>query len=409
MKVAFRRYSFIGATVFNSAIGFIKSYLFMAVLNKEQLGYIALFQSVIILVGFLQTGIIHGGYRMVSFSIERRKTANNAVMFYLMALFIIAGIGLLLYSILFNFNWFLITGVAIGLFSLWTNWITNLYIALGRTRLLSIIMLASILISLLGLPLLYIRGVLGAVLLLSIQPIAFIILSLIFNRDFAFKLQKKSIPYIKLCLRYGFIPFFTGLLYYLNLQLERFVIGFDLGVKSLGEYFLVFVYSAIFLVIPGALATVNFPKMMKSLRATKVGEFKFFSIFGIYYAELVTYMVFVYLATYWVLPPLIKHFLPAHLIGVTFVKIVFWGLVPFSLIDPISFIINAKLHYKELLYVYIFALVVSVSSYAFLYFNRRGSLINYSYVNVIFFSTVSLGYVIYFFTKGKRTLYISDK
>jgi O-antigen/teichoic acid export membrane protein len=406
MKKNLRKYSFIAATVFNSAIGFIKSYLFMDVLDKEQLGYIALFQSVIIIVGFLQTGIIHGGYRMVSFSIERKKTANNAVMSYLIALFIIAGLGLLLYSLLFNFDWFLITGVAIGLFSLWTNWITNLYIALGRTKLLSIIMLVSILISLFGLPLLYIKGVLGAVLLLSIQPVAFIILSLIFNRDFAFKLQRASIPYIKLCLRYGFIPFFTGILYYLNLQLERFVIGFDLGLKALGEYFLVFVYSAVFLVIPGALATLNFPKMMKSLRSAKPGEFKFFSIFGIYYAELVSYMIFVYFSTYWVLPSLVETFLPAHLPGVQFVKIVFWGLVPFSLIDPISFIINAKLHYKELLYVYIFALVVSISCYAFLYFHKRGSLINYSYVNVIFFSTVSLGYLIYFFTKGRKTLYL---
>src|SRR6202000_3417608 len=119
------------------------------------------------------------------------------------------------------------------------------------TRLLSIITLVSILISLLGLPLLYVKGVLGAVLLLSIQPIAFIILSFIFNSDCAFKLQKKNIPIIMLCLRYGFIPFFTGILYYLNLQLERFVIGFDLGLKALGEYFLVFVYSAVFLVIPG--------------------------------------------------------------------------------------------------------------------------------------------------------------
>jgi O-antigen/teichoic acid export membrane protein len=409
MKKNLSKYSFIATTVFNSAIGFIKSYLFMAVLNKEQLGYIALFQSVIILIGFLQTGIIHGGYRMISFSIERKKNANNAVMTYLMSLFVIAGACLLVYSVFFKFNWFLITGVAIGLFSLWTNWITNLYIALGRTRLLSIITLVSILISLLGLPLLYVKGVLGAVLLLSIQPIAFIILSFIFNSDFAFKLQKKNIPIIMLCLRYGFIPFFTGILYYLNLQLERFVIGFDLGLKALGEYFLVFVYSAVFLVIPGALATLNFPKMMKSLRSTKIGEFKFFSIFGIYYAELVSYMIFVYLCTYLALPVVIRTFLPAHMVGVHFVKIVFWGLVPFSLIDPISFIINAKLHYKELLYVYIFALTVSVSCYAFLYFNKLGSLINYSYVNVIFFSTVSLGYVIYFFTKGRRTLYLTDK
>jgi hypothetical protein len=95
-------------------------------------------------------------------------------------------------------------------------------------------------------------------------------------------------------------------------------------------------------------------------------------------------------------------------VGLQFVKIVFWGLVPFSLIDPLSFIINAKLHYKELLYVYIFAVSVSVSCYAFLYFNKLGSLINYSYVNVIFFSTVSLGYVIYFFTKGWRSLYVTD-
>lgn len=381
----------------------------MDTLTKEELGYIVVFQSVIIIIGFFQTGIIHGAYRMISFSIERKSNANNAVMTYLAFLYLIGSFGLLLYGLITGFNWFWIIGVSVGLFYLWTNWVTNLYISLGRTKLLSNVMLISILVSLLGIPVLYLNPVYGAILLLSIQPIVFIALSFIFNKDFKFVINKKSIPYIILSLKYGFVPFLTGILYYVNLQIERMVIGVDLGLEALGEYYLVFVYTGIYLVIPAALGTLNFPKMMKSIRAIKIDNFNFFRLFGRYLLELTAYLIVVFFATFWLLPLIVDAYLPAHSNGVQYVHIIFWGLVLFTLIDPISFVINAKLHYKELLYIYLFGLTVSIGSYSFLYFNQLGSLTNYAYVNVIFFSAVSLGYIVYFITKGKRSLCSFDE
>lgn len=381
----------------------------MSVMNKEDLGYMAVFQSVIVVVGFFQTGVIHGGYRMISFSIGRKRNANNAVMSYIVILYILAAIILCCYSFLVEFNWFLVFGIIIGLVSLWGNWVTNLHIALGRTKLLSVLMFISIIVSMFGIPILYINPIYGGVLLLSIQPIVFIVLSFVFNKDFYFQLDTKSLGYIKLCLKYGFIPFFTGILYYLNLQVERAVIGFDLGIAALGEYYLVFVYTSVFLVIPGALATLNFPKMMKNLRSLKAGEFRFFKLFGRYMVELIAYLIVAFFATFWILPFVVNKFLPEHSSGVQYVHVIFWGLVAFTLADPITFIINAKLHYKQLLFVYILALFVSMTSYAFLYYNKLGTLVTYSYVNVLFFLSVSVGYMAYFVTKGRRTLYLADE
>jgi O-antigen/teichoic acid export membrane protein len=408
MSENMQKYTFIGATVFSSAIGFIKSYLFMDVLSKRELGYIAIFQSIIVIVGFLQIGSITGGYRLVSFSKDRYKSANNAVLTFLAVLLLFTTLGTIIYSTIFGWNWFLIIGTFVGVASLLTNWWSNLQIGLGRNKRLSILTFASVLISLTCIPLLYLNSLYGAVALLALQPISFIVISYIFNRDFKFKISFKSVPYIKLITKYGFVPFFVGILYYVNQQAERWVIGYSLGIESLGEYYLVFLFTTIFLVVPSALATINFPKSMKLIRNIQSNKKSFLELFGLYYLELAIYITITFIGTYYILPILVATFLPAHIIGVSFVKIIFWGLCLYTLIDPISFVLNAKLHYKELVVIYSVALVFSLSCYLYLYLNGLSSLRNFAYVNVVFFVCVAIGYILYFQLKGKRTLYNND-
>ena len=403
-----QKYTFIATTLFSSAISFIKSYLFMDVLSKKDLGYIAIFQSIIAIVGFLQIGSITGGYRLVSFSKERYKAANNTVVTFLIFLLSFTSIIIVYYSLITNWNFFLILGIFVGIASLLTNWWSNLHIALERTKLLSILTFTSVLISLLFIPILYYNPLYGAILLIGAQPVSFILLSYFFNKDFHFKISFKSIIYFKLVIKYGFVPFFVGILYYVNQQAERWIIGYSLGVESIGEYYLVFLYSTIFLVVPSTLATVNFPNLMKFIRSNHINKKSFIEIFGLYYLQLITYIIISFLLSYYLLPQLVGKFLPHHLIGVSFVKIIFWGLSIYTLVDPITFILNAKLHYKELITIYLVSLIFSLTSYFYLYFNNLSSLTNFAYVNVIFFTCVALGYILYFFVKGKNSLYIHD-
>jgi O-antigen/teichoic acid export membrane protein len=403
-----QKYTFIATTLFSSAISFIKSYLFMDVLSKKDLGYIAIFQSIIAIVGFLQIGSITGGYRLVSFSKERYKAANNTVVTFLIFLLSFTSIIIVCYSLITNWNFFLILGIFVGIASLLTNWWSNLHIALGRTKLLSILTFTSVLISLLFIPILYYNPLYGAILLIGVQPVSFILLSYFFNKDFHFKISFKSIIYFKLVIKYGFVPFFVGILYYVNQQAERWIIGYSLGVESIGEYYLVFLYSTIFLVVPSTLATVNFPNLMKFIRSNHINKKSFIEIFGLYYLQLITYIIISFLLSYYLLPQLVGKFLPHHLIGVSFVKIIFLGLSIYTLVDPITFILNAKLHYKELITIYLVSLIFSLTSYFYLYFNNLSSLTNFAYVNVIFFTCVALGYILYFLGKGKNSLYIHD-
>jgi O-antigen/teichoic acid export membrane protein len=219
----------------------------MDVLSKKDLGYIAIFQSIIVVIGFLQIGSITGGYRLVSFSKERYKSANDTVITFLIFLLSVTSLIVFAYSLITSWNWFLILGIFVGIASLLTNWWSNLHIALGRNKLLSILTFSSILISLLFIPILYYNPLYGAISLLAFQPISFIFLSYIFNKDFRFKISLKSIIYFKLITKYGFVPFFVGILYYVNQQAERWIIGYSLGIESLGEYYLVFLFSTIFL------------------------------------------------------------------------------------------------------------------------------------------------------------------
>jgi O-antigen/teichoic acid export membrane protein len=204
------------------------------------------------------------------------------------------------------------------------------------------------------------------------------------------------------------VPFFVGILYYVNQQAERWVIGYSLSVESLGEYYLVFIFTTIFFVLPTALGNINFPKSIKLIRNIHENKNSFFELFGLYYLELAIYILVTFIGTYYLLPILVKEFLPEHIIGVSFVKIIFWGLCLYTLVDPVTFVLNAKLHYKELIIIYSVALMISLSSYLYLYLNKLCSLTNFAYVNVAFLSCVAIGYFIYFQLKGKNSLYHHD-
>lgn len=401
MKSHIERYKYLAVTILSSLVTFVKSYFFMDLLSKKELGYVALFQSMILIVSFFQIGVIYGGYRLISFSLLRQKKANDIIISYLFFLFLFFSASILIVNFFFPINWFWTAGLVVGLLSLWGNWISNMHIALGRTNKLSLITLISIILSFTAVPLLYTHPIIGAVALIALQPIFLVLFSYILNKDFGFKIDFKNKLYFRLILKLGFIPFLTGVMHYVNLQIERWIIGFDLGIAALGEYYLVFLYVNLFAVIPAALGALNFPKFMKSL-SQKDNKKGLLEIFKVYFIEIILYLILIGVGTFFIMPKLIEIFLPAHINGVKYVQIVFYGLVIFTLTDPISYIINAKLHYKQLLSIYIIALAVSIVSYSFLYFNKLGSLVNYSYVNVIFYVTMSMGYVLYFVRKGSK-------
>jgi O-antigen/teichoic acid export membrane protein len=408
MSENMQKYAYIGATLFSSAVGIIKSYFFMDLLSKRDLGNIAIFQSIIMIVSFLQMGSITGGYRLVSFSKNRYRSANDAVLSYLTLLLLLTITGISIFSLIYGLNSFLIIGTFVGIAALLTNWWSNLQVGLGRNKRLSILTFVSVLVSLTCIPLLYISPLYGAISLLALQPISFIILTYIFNKDFKFKISLKSIPYLKLIAKYGLIPFFVGILFYMNQQVERWVIGYSLGIESLGEYYLVFLYTTVVMVIPSALGNINFPKYMKLIRNNQEEKKSFFELFSLYYLELTIYLILMFIGTYFILPFLVEKLLPEHIIGISYVKIIFWGLCLYILMDPITFVLNANLHYKEELIIYSFALATSLSSYVYLYINKLSSLTNFAYVNVVFIVAVSIGYFIYFQFKGKKTLYKND-
>lgn len=392
--------------ILSSLATFVKTFFFMNVLTKEELGYLALFQSIIIIVGFLQLGTVFGAYRIVSFSINRRKRINDSIVSFLFVLFSVLMIVFILAQFFLKINiiWFI--GIIIGVLSLLSVWNSNMHIVMGRTNKLSFITLGSIVISLSLIPFLYSNSFYGAVLIIGTQPFLISVFSYVFNKDFNFKLKFDSNfkMYLFYCIKIGFIPFLTSILHYVNLQTERWIIGLDLGLIQLGNYYLVFVYISFFSVIPGAIGTLNFPKFMKSLSSSNINRKELMKELKFYYLELILFLIVMSVMTFFILPKVIEFLLPEHIVGLRYVYIVFYGLVLFTLIDPISFIINAKLHYKFLIYVYLISVFVSAVCYSFLYFNRIGSLLNYSYVNLIFYSTVSLGYFVYLFTKGWKSL-----
>jgi len=386
-----------------SIVSFFRSFIFMRVLNMNELGIITLVQTIAQSIGILQIGMINGGYRIYSIQEESRSSQVNNVLF---SFILTLGSGLFLIWTLLRLVGINVAialpislvGILIGILSLLANWLTNTLIASQKFKDLNFVNLISAAFALLILTIIPYWRISGAVLAILVQPAMFVVLALFIHRSlrpYKFSLDLKE---IKVILKFGFIPFLIGVFVLLNAQLERWTIVYNIGTQALGEFYLVFLYSSLFVIIPSSLNAIFFPKIIKAYSQKKIDVVK--SNLRRYYYLLSLYSIIMIFITLFFMGYLIDRFIPQHHIGLKYVHIILPGLIVILFSDPISVLLNASKILNPMLYISIISMIINIISIFVLMIEKKISLESLAmlrtFMNV---STCILYILVYFFNK----------
>jgi O-antigen/teichoic acid export membrane protein len=316
----------------------------------HELGLITMFQTVIMLIGMLQFGLINGGYRIFLLEVEENNKRINNLFFSFIGLLTVFLFCILIFFLFFKMrlsNILLIISLATGVMGLMVNWMTNIMIGRQLLGQLNRINLISGIISVALLPLAYRYKLYGAVFVLLAQPLIFIVYSFSKYPDlrptgflFDIKLTQKI-------LHYGFIPFLAGVFLLINTQIERWSILNILGPEGLGRFYLVFLFSTIFVLIPNSLLNLFFPQCIKYYESKDYSLFR--KQLKKYIILLAGYMIIAVLCTIIFLRPFISLFLPAHNNNIGFVFNYLPGLLALCFCAPFTIIFNAAVKLKPIL------------------------------------------------------------
>lgn len=404
-------YLYIFINIGLSGYSFIRSFVFMRVLDLKELGIISLVQTIIMFICMLQIGLLNGGYRIVSLGkSEEMENTNNAIYSYLVVLF---PLGLIFCILSSYFNWIdelsftlLVISIVLGVFSLLNNWIHNALIGEQKLSEVNYINMSSNGIAALFLPLVFLYGFWGGVFVLIIQPLAAVVAAVVRNREllptgFFFRYL-----YIKYILSFGFIPFLSGIFLSIYMQFERWSIAEVLGVKALGGFYLAFLYVGLFLLIPNSVNAIFFPKCVKAYSEKAYSEFM--SLIKYYYLVLIGYGFSVAFLTFLFLEPIVSLVFPQHLHGVVLVYIILPGLILQSLSAPIGLILNSSVILRPMLIVDILNLLLCIAMIYVLIYAGVFSLKAVAFIRMVSGGFVFVAYLISLFVVRKR-LFLYDE
>lgn len=410
-KVNKANYYYIIINLCVSAFSFFRSFIFMHVLDLRELGVISLVQTIFMFIGLLQIGLLNGGYRIISLGKREQLTKANNTIFSYIAMLVVPGLA---FCFLSNcFNWIddmslpvLLIAVFFGIFTLVNNWLHNALIGeqrLGEVNKLNIISFGA---SMFALPVAYFAGFWGGMLVITIQPLLFVLVCLVDNKELRPTKFMFDLKYVNYILTFGFIPFLGGIFTALYTQIERWSITEVLSVEALGGFYLVFLYVSLYHLVPSSVNSIFFPKAVKAYEDKHYTDFKKYIKW--YYAVLIAYGALISLVTVLFLRPVVSLVFPNHLPGVELVYIIMPGIILQSLSEPIGLILNSAVILKPMLVVNSLNLLLCICLIILYIATDVFSLTSVSMLRSISGAFVFIAYIAVFFII-KKQLFKTDR
>lgn len=404
-KVNKANYYYIIINLCVSAFSFLRSFIFMHVLDLRELGIISLVQTIFMFISLLQIGLLNGGFRIISLGKREQLTKANNTIFSYIAMLTVPGVAFCFLSACFN--WIdelslplLLIAVFFGIFTLVNNWLHNALIGEQRLGEVNKLNITSFGASMLALPVAYFTGFWGGILVITIQPLLFVLVCLIDNKELRPTNFVSDLKYVHYILTFGFIPFLGGIFTALYTQIERWSIAKVLSVEALGGFYLVFLYVSLYHLVPASINGIFFPKAVKAYEDKHYTDFKKYIKW--YYVALIAYGFLISLATVLLLRPVVSLIFPNHLPGVELVYIIMPGIILQSLSEPIGLILNSAVILKPMLVVNSLNLLLCVSL-VFLYISADFfSLTSISMLRSISGTFVFIAYVVVFYIVKKQ-------
>lgn len=273
------RYTYVGLNTAVSLLAFGRNLMFMGVFGLADVGQIALMQTIVMLVGFSQAGLISGAFILWAGGDRALNTAMAGVLFFgkaLLALLLAGGV------VVFGADALaptvapetLVVGLAAGVATLASTWLNNALVADQKLRQSNIINIVAVSISLgLALATLHAQDLRLALAAIAAQPLLVALGALLIDRGVRPASLMPDRTTVAKMLGVGVQPFLGSLAVLAIYQVERWSIAWILGPEALGRYYIVILYLTFFLLVPVALMNINFPK---AIRAVDAGETEVF-------------------------------------------------------------------------------------------------------------------------------------
>ena len=336
------QYRYVIANTLVSVIAFGRNLLFMKTVSLAQLGQVAMMQTIILLVSFIQVGVINGAY--ILFAEGKDRQDKQIICFFnLMALGLLVlagfafllGAGRLVEPLVTQET--MVFSVLAGIMSLVSTWMNNALVARRRLGLSNALSIGGALSSLVVAYFSRSLGIHAALISLLVQPVIFVLIALGVEPRFRALSARIDWKVIRETFSIGVMQFAAMLFLLLTYQVERWMIIYKLGPKALGEFYLVMMYSTFFLLIPASLMNVHFPPAMKAIQA---GDREtFWSIRKRHITELLVYGAVTLILTVTLMPTIVGYLAPQFKGGEYLLLLAFPALILYVLRDPPSLVL----------------------------------------------------------------------
>lgn len=348
-------YRYVVVNTLVSVVAFGRNLLFLRTLGLADLGQVALMQTIVMLVGFLQVGTMNGAFLLF---VEARPEQTRRVVIVLnfgtllclalAAVLFLSGAGGALTPVVAKET--LIIGVVAGVATLASTWMNNLLIAqkaLGRSNLISMMAVSA---SLAAAALSLHWGLLAALASILLQPLLVAIGVLIVEPEARAVSLRPDPTALRLIWSLGIMQFLGGLAVLMTYQVERWSISLLLGNEQLGQFYLVMMFAAFFQLVPAALMNVHLPLAVQALKGT-LGEdgSGLRAVLRRHLAELLVYGALVILAVVTIAPVLVRLLAPQFETSIRLLVLAFPALMILGLRDNATLALYAQRRMQPLL------------------------------------------------------------
>lgn len=274
------RYTYVGLNIVVSLLAFGRNLMFLGVFGLADVGQIALMQTIVMLVGFAQGGLISGAFILWAGGDRALNTQMAGVLFFgklLLAMLITAGLLVCGADVLAPTvaPETLVIGLAAGVATLASNWLNNALIADQKLRQSNLINIVAVSLSLgLALVTLLAQELWLALAAIAVQPALVALSALLTERGVRPASLLPDRATVAKMLAVGVHPFIGSLAVLAIYQVERWSITWILGPEALGRYYIVILYLTFFLLGPVALANISFPKAIRAVDSGDLDGFR---------------------------------------------------------------------------------------------------------------------------------------
>ena len=350
--------SFVAVNCFCSFGTILQYVLFMRFFGFQDMGTITLLHTIITITGMTQMGLLNGGFRVMSQQVSYLEQRVNNTIFSFFGIIFAAALLLLPLSVVVGSRVLLLSlAITVGVLTMMKNWLTNINLARTNLTQLNWVNLTTTLFSFAFFLLIPVFGVAGGLMVVTVIPLFFCTFFLCRNKEMRPTGITMRLRTIKWLLYFGFVPFLTGIITLLNLELSNLSITFTLGKAELGKFSLVQLYTNCYMLIPTALGLIFLPHLFRAQKKTDQQAMtgymrRYFIGVGLYVAAAIV-------GSLTLLPWVIDLLFPKYIVSLPYVYTVLPGLSLTVLCMPFGAILYVNLVLRPVFFIYLVSVLMT--------------------------------------------------